>query len=291
VTKSCTQIMSEGLVQRRRTKKAAEEVQDDDDLGQAGQNEEIDDGDSKETRLTLMEEVLLLGLKDKEGYTSFWNDCISSGLRGCILIELALRGRIELERAGMRRKSLLNRKVIVKSAEPCGDVLLDESLKHMRETSDNAPETVQTWIEYLSGETWNPLKLRYQLKNVRERLAKNLTEKGVLTTEKQNFLLFDMTTHPLTDSTVKNRLIRKVQDAVLSKWVNDPHRMDKRLLSMIFLAHASDVLENAFAPLNDDDYDLAMKHVRFLLDSDLENEAARQGSNELMWAVFAAFIK
>ena len=26
----------------------------------------IDDGDSKETRLTLMEEVLLLGLKDKE---------------------------------------------------------------------------------------------------------------------------------------------------------------------------------------------------------------------------------
>lgn len=27
---------------------------------------DIDDGDSKETRLTLMEEVLLLGLKDKE---------------------------------------------------------------------------------------------------------------------------------------------------------------------------------------------------------------------------------
>jgi len=238
-----------------------------------------------------MGEVLLLGLKDKEGYTSFWNDCISSGLRGCILIELALRGRIELERAGMRRKSLLNRKVIMKSAEPCGDVLLDESLKHIRETSDSAPETVQTWIEYLSGETWNPLKLRYQLKNVRERLAKNLTEKGVLTTEKQNFLLFDMTTHPLTDSTSKNRLIRKVQDAVLSKWVNDPHRMDKRLLSLIFLTHASDVLENAFAPLNDDDYDLAMKHVRFLLDSDLETEAARQGANEVMWAVFAAFIK
>ena len=70
-----------------------------------------DDLGDKETRLTLMEEVLLLGLKDKEGYTSFWNDCISSGLRGCILIELALRGRIELERAGMRRKGLLSRKV------------------------------------------------------------------------------------------------------------------------------------------------------------------------------------
>ena len=46
----------------------------------------------------------------------------------------------------------------------------------MKET--DTAENVQTWIEYLSGETWNPLKLRYQLKNVRERLAKNLTEKG-----------------------------------------------------------------------------------------------------------------
>lgn len=63
---------------------------------------------------------------------------------------------------------------------------------------------VLRWISCCpSGETWNPLKLHYQLRNVRERLAKNLVEKGVLTTEKQNFLLFDMTTHPLTNSTIK----------------------------------------------------------------------------------------
>lgn len=60
------------------------------------------------------------------------------------------------------------------------------------------------------GETWNPLKLRYQLKNVRERLAKNLVEKGVLSTEKQNFLLFDMTTHPLNDNSIKSKLVKKV---------------------------------------------------------------------------------
>jgi len=276
---------SEGLVQRRRQPKAEES----NDHNEEQEREEEEDRDSKETRLTLMEEVLLLGLKDKEGYTSFWNDCISSGLRGCILIELALRGRVELERAGMRRKGLLSRKIMLKNSDPCGDVLLDEALKHIKET--NQQETVQTWIEYLSGETWNPLKLRYQLKNVRERLAKNLVEKGVLTTEKQNFLLFDMTTHPVTDNIQKNKLIRKVQDAVLTKWVNDPHRMEKRMLSLIFLAHSSDVLENAFAPLNDDDYDVAMKRVRDLLDLDLEAEAAKEKTNEVMWAVFAAFIK
>ena len=92
----------------------------------------VKDRDSKETRLTLMKEVLLMGLKDKEGYTSFWNDCISSGLRGCILIELALRGRVELERAGMRRKGLLSRKIVIKNSDPCGDVLLDEALKHIK---------------------------------------------------------------------------------------------------------------------------------------------------------------
>jgi golgi phosphoprotein 3 len=50
--------------------------------------------------------------------------------------------------------------------------------------------------------------------------------------------------------------LSQIQDAVLSRWVNDPQRIEKRMLSLIFLAHASDVLENAFAPLNDDDYDL-----------------------------------
>ncbi|KAH7967257.1 hypothetical protein HPB49_023781 [Dermacentor silvarum] len=276
-----------------------------------------------------------------QGYTSFWNDCISSGLRGCILVELALRGRIELERCGVRRRSLLLRKVLLRSDTPTGDVLLDEALRHLKET--RPPETLQAWIDYLSGrradhgfyerscirirahhgsrprvralvvfvelkpvsaqrhihflvcsyagETWNPLKLRYQLRNVRERLAKNLVEKGVLTTEKQNFLLFDMTTHPLVDQTSKGKLVRRVQEAVLSRWVNDPQRMDRRLLALLVLAHASDVLENAFAPLSDDDYELAMRRVRELLELDMEAEAAKPNANEVMWGVFAAFVK
>jgi Golgi phosphoprotein 3 len=126
---------------------------------------------------------------------------------------------------------------------------------------------------------------------VRERLAKNLVEKGVCTTEKQNFLLFDMTTHPLTDNGVKQKLVKRVQESVLNRWTNDAHRMDRRLLSLIFLAHTSDVLENAFAPLSDDDYEVAMKRVRELLDLDYDVESMKEGANELMWAVFAAMTK
>ena len=49
----------------------------------------------------------------------------------------------------MRRRSLLSRKVHCKSELPTGDVLLDEALKHIKDTQP--PETTQTWIEYLSG--------------------------------------------------------------------------------------------------------------------------------------------
>lgn len=73
--------------------------------------------------------------------------------------------------------------------------------------------------------------------------------------------------------------------------MNDPHRMDKRMLSLLLLAHASDVLENAFAPLNDDDYELAMKRMRELIDLDLEVEAMKSQNYEIIWAVFATFTK
>ena len=48
----------------------------------------------------------------------------------------------------MRRKNLLGRKIILKNSDPCGDVLLDEALKHIKET--NQPETVQVFHVTLS---------------------------------------------------------------------------------------------------------------------------------------------
>lgn len=62
-----------GLVQRRTEaiRSAAEKEKEkesggEEDEARRGEEEDDDKGDSKETRLTLMEEVLLLGLKDRE---------------------------------------------------------------------------------------------------------------------------------------------------------------------------------------------------------------------------------
>ncbi|KTG02911.1 hypothetical protein cypCar_00036141 [Cyprinus carpio] len=225
--------------------------------------DEEQDTDSKSLRLTLMEEILLLGLKDKEGYTSFWNDSISSGLRGCILVELALRGRIQLEPQSSRKRKLLDRKC------PCSTEAVMSS----------------------TGETWNPLKLHFQMRNVRERLAKSLVEKGVLSTEKQNFLLFDMTTHPLTDSSEKQRLVQRLQDGLLERWTNDWRRMSRRMLALILLAHAADVLESALSSLSDERYDTASSRSRSLLeaDPDLESAKVTTPAEEMIWTVLAAF--
>ncbi|KAJ2369319.1 hypothetical protein H4S02_001915 [Coemansia sp. RSA 2611] len=163
--------------------------------------------------LTLMEETLLLGLKDQEGYLSFWNDSLSYVLRGCMLMELAFRRRIRISKdAFTGMTGISERPIEVISARPTGEVLLDEALKVLK--GSETRRTVASWMDLLSGETWNIAKAGYQLKQVRERLAKGLVDKGVLRTEKRNFLFFDMATHPVQDPRAKDEVIMRLFDTL-----------------------------------------------------------------------------
>lgn len=105
---------------------------------------------SKQPKLTLMEEILLMGLKDKQGYLSFWNDNISYALRGCIVIELAFRGRISMQKDSSRRRfPLADRTIEVIDDTLTGEVLLDEALKMMKSSEKMS---VSSWIDLMSGE-------------------------------------------------------------------------------------------------------------------------------------------
>ncbi|KAG8941511.1 hypothetical protein FRC03_004403 [Tulasnella sp. 419] len=109
--------------------------------------------------LTLMEEVLLLGLNDRQGYLSFWNDNISYALRGCIMIELALRRRIAMVRdLGRKRYPLPDWIVEVIDERQMGETLLDEALKMIKSSEQMC---VGSWIDLMSG---NAMKIGYQLK-------------------------------------------------------------------------------------------------------------------------------
>ncbi|EMR62669.1 Vacuolar protein sorting-associated protein 74 [Eutypa lata] len=211
---------------------------------------------SKQPKLTLMEEVILLGLKDKQGYLSFWNDNISYALRGCIVLELAFRGRISMQKdASRRRFPLADRVIEVIDDTLTGEVLLDEALKMMKQSEKMS---VASWIDLMSGETWNLMKIGYQLKQVRERLCKGLVDKGILRTEKRNFLLFDMATHPVADGGAKEEIRRRVRNVLTqrtvvlqgSQWL--PENLEfryVRTVSMVCAAYAANVLENALSTL------------------------------------------
>ncbi|KAH7912750.1 Golgi phosphoprotein 3-domain-containing protein [Hygrophoropsis aurantiaca] len=230
-------------------------------------NEESRNG-GKMPRLTIMEEVLLLGLKDKHGYLSFWNDSISYALRGCILIELALRRRIALVKdANRRRNPLPDRLIEVLDDRQTGETILDETLKMMKaQESDRI--SINGWIDLLSGETWNVMKIGYQLKQVRERLAKGLVDKGVLRTEKRNFLLFDMATHPVADVRTKDAIVTRVVSLLTATTSTvPPTALDKegtqcritRAVCLACAAYAASVLDNAFGRLTYEDREAAFQ--------------------------------
>ncbi|KAL1836347.1 hypothetical protein VTJ49DRAFT_5257 [Mycothermus thermophilus] len=219
-----------------------------------------------------MEEVLLLGLKDKQGYLSFWNDNISYALRGCIVLELAFRGRIAMQKTPSRRSFPLPDRILeVIDDTMTGEVLLDEALKMMK-TSEKM--SVASWIDLMSGETWNLMKIGYQLKQVRERLAKGLVDKGILRTEKRNFLLFDMATHPVVDTGAKEEIRRRVRNVLTqrtvvlpsSQWL--PENLEfryLRTLAMVCAAYAANVLENALSTLGHEAREKAFNQTDELL--------------------------
>ena len=118
------------------------------------------------------------------------------------------------------------------------------------------------------------MKIGYQLKQVRERLAKGLVDKGILRTEKRNFLLFDMATHPVADGGAKEDLRRRVRAVLTQRTVVLPaspflpEEMQFRYLrtvAMLCAAYAANVLENALVTLGHEARERAFAQVDELL--------------------------
>lgn len=118
------------------------------------------------------------------------------------------------------------------------------------------------------------MKIGYQLKQVRERLAKGLVDKGILRTEKRNFLLFDMATHPVADGGAKDEIRRRVRNVLTNRTVvlpgnqflpEDAEFRYIRTISMVCAAYAANVLENALASLGHESRERAFAQVDELL--------------------------
>ncbi|KAK9694383.1 hypothetical protein K7432_013444 [Basidiobolus ranarum] len=173
------------------------------------------------------------------------------------MLELALRNRISIVKDSTYSSTgLSDRRIELIDSSLTGEVLLDETIKLMKSTEERL--SVNNWIDYLSGETWNLTKVGYQLKQVRERLAKGLVDKGVLRTEKRSFLIFDMATHPVSDVAIKHEILKRVSvtllltsdSALTTTLLDNPEEtfnpvLQLRTILLICSAYAANVLENA----------------------------------------------
>jgi golgi phosphoprotein 3 len=134
------------------------------------------------------------------------------------------------------------------------------------------------------------MKIGYQLKQVRERLAKGLVDKGVLRTEKQSFVLFDMATHPVADHTVKEKIIQRTVDTLLGRAGSPP---DRRTVAMVCAAYAANVLENALVGLSHVQREAAFVRVDELLQefASYSEGAKSMGATEVMAGVLSVYTK
>lgn len=118
------------------------------------------------------------------------------------------------------------------------------------------------------------MKIGFQLKQVRERLAKGLVDKGVLRTEKRNFLLFDMATHPVADIRTKEGIISRVTSLLTStSSAVPPSALDKegtqarcmRAVCLAAAAYAASVLDNGFGRLTYEEREAAFQRCEDLI--------------------------
>jgi Golgi phosphoprotein 3 len=118
------------------------------------------------------------------------------------------------------------------------------------------------------------MKIGFQLKQVRERLAKGLVDKGVLRTEKRNFLLFDMATHPVADVRTKESVVARVVSLLTATTsAVPPTALDKegvqcrtmRAVCLACAAYAASVLDNAFGRLAYEDREAAFQRCDEIL--------------------------
>lgn len=118
------------------------------------------------------------------------------------------------------------------------------------------------------------MKIGFQLKQVRERLAKGLVDKGVLRTEKRNFLLFDMATHPVADVRTKESIIRRCTALLTATTSAIPaealgkegeHCRATRTVALVCASHAASVLDNAFGRLGYEEREAAFQRCEDIL--------------------------
>jgi anti-anti-sigma factor len=171
--------------------------------------------------LSLAEEIYLLCLDESHGLVKISAAAVLDYvLAGAVLMELALAGRIDTDLETLK----------MVSADPLGDLLLDEILSDI--ACADRVETTSWWLKHLAD----------QSNNTEKRVLKRLVQKGyVKQVDRKVLWVFPATRYPLINKEEVKEVRTRLRELVLGDEIPSPH--DAVLVS---LGNAARVLQDLF---------------------------------------------
>lgn len=174
--------------------------------------------------LCLHHELALLVLDDSKG--TFEGTMYQYGLAGAVLSELLLQGYIGVTDD---KKS----KVSIQVDQPSGDSLLDETLAKI--SASSKPRNLQYWVSKVASS-----------KNLKERIAEQLCELGILRQEEGKILwIFTRKIWPELDGSYEDEIRKRMAEVMF----RDTQELDERTVVLVALANGCGVLKANFAPV------------------------------------------
>jgi hypothetical protein len=178
--------------------------------------------------LILAEDLLLLALDDETGRSRVDGSSLPVGLGGAVLLELALAGRVEVEKQG----GVFSReRVLVRDSAPLDDPVLTDGLALVGEK----PRSPQDLVNRLG-------------KGLQRRLQERLAERGVLRQESGRLLgIFPHERWPADDSRHEDEVRRRLHEVLVVGTTPD-ERTAALVALLSALDHAHKVLEGLDGP-------------------------------------------
>lgn len=172
--------------------------------------------------LTLPEELMLLALDDTQGVVVPTVQApLKMGLISAALTELTLTGKLRVDDFG---------NVIVASAAPTGDALLDDIVSRVAQVAP--PRPTHVWLQALTN----------QIRDIEERVRQRLVVRGVLRMEEsRKFFILREVRFPAQNAGFEQSTRNRLRDVVINN-----AQPDDRTVALIGLVKMCNLIETAF---------------------------------------------
>lgn len=207
--------------------------------------------------LNLVEEYLLIALDDDKGAFVIDSTHLHYGFAGSILLELALREKIDIEGDYLHLKS--------RSSEP--EAALNQAIALIAESDKT--KKVKHWLDALARKAGE----------MKQATLQRLIERGVLRKEEHKILwIIPNNKYPTSNSNPENKVRERLNNVILNGAKSEPR--DVMLLSLI---DVSDLTKEAFR--DQSDYKEVKRKIKEVTEDIKISQAINKSIREIQTAI------